>query len=411
MSESTVLLILVLIVSVDFLLDRLLSFLNIRSSKQKIPTELDGIFDNEKYAQSQEYHAVTSRFGFFSATFFFIVTLMALYFGWFGALDAWIRTFSPFDLLSTLIFFAVLFIATDVISIPFSIYSTFVIEEKFGFNKTSAKTFILDKLKGYLIGILVGGGLLLAFLYLVAFMGKDFWWYFWAVITAFVLFLNVFYTSWILPLFNKLTPMEEGDLKSSIFEFSKKVNFPLDNIFVMDGSKRSSKGNAFFSGIGKRKKVVLFDTLIAKHSIEELTAVFAHEVGHFKKKHIVLGTVLSILQIGLMLYLLSLMIFSSEVSFALGGDVSTIHLNILGFAILYTPVSRLLGIVMNIFSRKNEYEADAYAKEHFDGQPLISGLKKMSGDHLSNLTPHPAFVFVNYSHPPLLQRVRALKKR
>ena len=203
--------------------------------------------------------------------------------------------------------------------------------------------------------------------------------------------------------------MEEGDLKSSIFQFSEKVNFPLDNIFVMDGSKRSSKGNAFFSGIGKRKKVVLFDTLIAKHSIEELTAVFAHEVGHFKKKHIILGTLLSILQVGLMLYLLSLMIFSSEVSFALGGEVSTIHLNILGFVILYTPVSRLLGIVMNIFSRKNEYEADAYAKEYFGEKPLISGLKKMSGDHLSNLTPHPAFVFVNYSHPPLLQRVRALE--
>jgi len=409
MTESTILLILMLIVSADFLLDRVLSLLNIKSSKEAIPKELDGIFDEEKYAKSQEYNSVTSRFGFFSSTFFFIITVMALYFGWFGALDGWVRGFSPFDLLSTLIFFGVLFVATDIVSLPFSVYGTFVIEERFGFNKTSPKTFILDKLKGYLIGILIGGGLLFAFLYLIAFMGKDFWWYFWIVITAFILFLNVFYTSWILPLFNKLTPMEEGDLKSSIFQFSEKVNFPLDNIFVMDGSKRSSKGNAFFSGIGKRKKVVLFDTLIAKHSIEELTAVFAHEVGHFKKKHIVLGTLLSILQVGLMLYLLSLMIFSSEVSFALGGEVSTIHLNILGFVILYTPVSRLLGIVMNIFSRKNEYEADAYAKEYFGEKPLISGLKKMSGDHLSNLTPHPAFVFVNYSHPPLLQRVRALE--
>jgi len=202
--------------------------------------------------------------------------------------------------------------------------------------------------------------------------------------------------------------MEDGDLKSAIFSFSKKVEFPLNNVYVMDGSKRSNKGNAFFSGIGKRKKVVLFDTLIANHTVDELTAVFAHEVGHFKKKHIVSGTILSILQIGLMLYLLSLMIFNSDVSFALGGQVSTIHLNVLGFGILYTPVSKLLGIIMNVFSRKNEYEADAFAKQHFDEKPLISGLKKMSGDHLSNLTPHPAYVFVNYSHPPLLQRVRAM---
>ncbi len=408
MQETTILNVLLIIISADFLLERVLLYLNHQSSKQPIPSELAGVYNEEKYKESQAYHSATGRFGLISSTFFFVLTFCALYFGWFGMLDGYVRSFSPFDLLSTLIYFGLLFVATDLLSIPFSLYSTFVIEERFGFNKTTPKTFVLDKVKGYLLAIVVGGLLLAILLYLIAAMGKDFWLYFWGVITVVILFLNVFYTSWILPLFNKLSPMEDGELKSAIFDFSNRVGFPLKNIFVMDGSKRSSKGNAFFSGFGTNKKVVLFDTLIAKHSVDELTAVFAHEVGHFKKKHIVSGTVLSILQVGVMLFLLSRMIFNSEVSFALGGEVSTIHLNILAFTILYTPLSRLIGILMNMFSRKNEFEADAYAKQHFGAAPLITGLRKMSGDHLTNLTPHPAYVFVHYSHPPLLQRVRAL---
>jgi len=222
--------------------------------------------------------------------------------------------------------------------------------------------------------------------------------------------MNMFYTSWILPLFNKLTPMEEGSLKEKIEAFSQKVSFPLTNIFVIDGSKRSAKGNAFFSGLGRKKKVVLYDTLIENHTEDELTAIFAHEVGHYKKRHIYLTTVISMLQIGFTLYLLSLMLFSSEVSYAMGGNMTAIHLNILAFGILYTPVSHVLGLLMNLLSRKHEYEADAYAAEHYDSQPLIDGLKRLSGEHLSNLTPHPAYVFVHYSHPSLLQRVRAIGK-
>ena len=408
MTEQTILIVLLAIISFDFVVERVLQFLNSQSAKKGIPEELKGIYDEEKYRKSQEYQRATGRFSLFSSTFFFAVTFVALSQGWFGSLDGLVRSFSPFDMLSTVIFFAILFIVSDLISLPFSIYSTFVIEERFGFNKTTVKTFILDKIKGYVLGIIIGGVLLVALLYLIMNMGADFWLYFWLIISAFILFLNVFYTSWILPLFNKLTPMEDGELKDAIFDFSKKVNFPLQNIFVMDGSKRSSKGNAFFSGFGRNKKVVLFDTLIEKHSTEELTAVFAHEVGHYKKNHIVSGTILGILQVGVMLFLLSRMIFNSEVSFALGGEVSTIHLNILAFTFLYSPVSRVLGILMNLFSRKNEYEADAYAKEHYRAEPLITGLKKMSSDHLSNLTPHPAYVFAHYSHPPLLQRVRAL---
>lgn len=409
MTEAVLLYLLLAIVIGDFVIERILGYLNDKSSRAPIPSELEGVYDEEQYKKSQEYQQVTGRFGNLTAGFSFLLTICALYFGWFGWLDEIVRQFSPSDLLTTLLFFGIIFIGSDILSLPFSIYGTFVIEEKFGFNKTTPKTFFLDKVKGYLLTILLGGLLLVALLALIDMMGAGFWIYFWIIVTIFILGLNVFYTSWILPLFNKLKPMEEGELKASIEEFSQKVDFPLSNIFVMDGSKRSSKGNAFFSGLGKRKKVVLFDTLIEKHSTEELTAVFAHEVGHFKKKHIILSTVLSILQIGIMLFLLSRMIFESEVSQAMGGEVSTIHLNMLAFGILYSPLSRILGIFMNVLSRKNEYEADEYAVQHYDAVPLIEGLKKMSSDHLSNLTPHPAFVFVHASHPPLLQRVRAMK--
>ncbi|MEP0369052.1 MAG: M48 family metallopeptidase [Cyclobacteriaceae bacterium] len=410
MTEQTILFILLAIITFDFALERTLSFLNNRSAKKPIPAELEGIYDEEKYKKSQEYNVVTSRFGMLSATFSFVLMFCALYLGWFGELDKWLRTFSPFEPVTNLLFFGAIFIISDIIGLPFSIYKTFVIEERFGFNKTTVKTFIIDKIKSYVLTILIGGILLSVLIYLVMQMGSDFWIYFWVVVAVFVLFLNVFYTSVVVPLFNKLSPMEDGELKNSIQAYSDKVSFPLKNIFVIDGSKRSSKGNAFFSGLGKQKKVVLYDTLIENHSVEELTAVFAHEVGHFKKKHIILGTVISIGTIGFMLFLLSRMVFNSEVSYAMGGDISALHLNIMAFGILYSPISTILGLISNVISRKNEYEADNYAVTTYGGEALISALKKLSTDHLSNLTPHPAYVFFHYSHPPLLQRVRAMKE-
>lgn len=410
MTEQTIFYLLLGIITFDFLLERMLGYLNRKSSKQPIPKELEGIYDEEKYAKSQAYQSEVSRFGILSASFSFALTFCAIYFGWFGVIDDWIRTFSPLDMVSTLIFFGVLFIISDIISIPFAIYSNFVIEAKYGFNKMTVKTYILDKLKGYLLSIIIGGILLSVLIYMVNFIGRDFWIYFWIVIAAFMLFANMFYSSLILPLFNKLKPLENGELKKSIEDYSRKVKFPLSNIFVMDGSKRSSKGNAFFSGLGKKKKVVLFDTLIDNHSVEELTAVFAHEVGHFKKKHIIFSTIFSIGLMGFMLYLFSLMVFNSEVSWAMGGQTSSLHLNMLAFGILYSPISSVIGIIGNMMSRKNEFEADAYAKSTYDSKPLIEGLKRLSADHLSNLTPHPAFVFVNYSHPPLKERVAALQK-
>ena len=408
MTEQTVFILLLTIISFDFVLERVLSFLNRKSAKQPIPAELSGIYDEEKYTKSQAYQAEVSKFSTLTSSFNFVLTFLAIYLGWFGWLDAWISTFSPNYMLTTLIFFGVLFIVSDIVGTPFSLYSTFTIESKYGFNKMTLKTYFLDKLKSYLITLLIGGLLLGVLIYMVNAIGSNFWIYFWIVMALFMLFMNMFYTTLILPLFNKLQPLEDGGLKDSIQSYSQKVKFPLTNIFVIDGSKRSSKGNAFFSGLGKKKKVVLYDTLIEKHSVEELTAVFAHEVGHYKKRHIILSTVFSIGLMGFMLFLFSRMVYNPEVSWAMGGETSTLHLNMLAFGILYSPISTIFGIIGNIISRKNEFEADDYARTTYDSKPLVDGLKKLSSDHLSNLTPHPAYVFVHYSHPPLKERIRAL---
>lgn len=410
MSESTIFYLLLGIISFDFVLERVLSYFNRKSAKNPIPAELEGIYDEEKYAKSQAYMYELSRFGILAASSSFLLTFLAIYFGWFGWLDEWLRNYSSSDLITPLMFFGVLYLASNILGIPFSLYQNFVIEEKYGFNKMTMNTYWLDKLKGLLLTVVFGGLLLVVFTYMVASLGTGFWIYFWVVMVGFTLFANLFYTSLILPLFNKLKSIEEGELKSAIQEYCERVKFPLKNIFVIDGSKRSSKGNAFFSGLGKRKKVVLYDTLIENHSVDELTAVFAHEVGHFKKKHILLSTLISIFIMGFMLYMLSLMILNPQVSWAMGGEDTAIHLNILAFGILYSPVSHIIGLLGNLLSRKNEYEADAYAKETYNAEPLIGALKKMSGDHLSNLTPHPAYVFVHYSHPTLLQRIRAMRK-
>jgi STE24 endopeptidase len=299
--------------------------------------------------------------------------------------------------------------ASDLLAIPFQRYSTFVIEEKYGFNKTTTKTFVLDKLKGYLLAALIGGGLLTLLIFLVATIGPSFWIWFSLVAAAFILFINMFYTSLILPLFNKLTPLPDGPLMEAINVFARKVDFPLDSIFVIDGSKRSKKANAFFSGIGRKKKIVLYDTLIENHTTEELVAVLAHEVGHFKKRHIIWGYLLSIVQIVFTMFVLSRMIYAEDVSLALGGSQLAVHLNLLAFGILFSPISGITGLFMKMYSRKNEFEADAFARDTYEGKALSQALKKLSVDNLSDLYPHPWYVFFHYSHPPLLARLRALQ--
>lgn len=411
MEAKSILILLLAILSFDFIFNKVLEFLNIKNMKEELPEEVKDIYDEEKYKKSIAYAKANNKFGLLTSSFSFILSFVLLATGFFGWFDQQVHGFIVTEELVSLAFFGLLFLASDISNIPFQLYDTFVIEEKFGFNKTSSKTFILDKLKGYLLAAIIGGLIIFVLLKLINLFGPDFWIYFWIVISAFTLIMNMFYTSLILPLFNKLTPLENGELKEEIEKYSKKIKFPLDNIFVIDGSKRSAKSNAFFSGIGKKKKIVLYDTLIKNHSKEELVAVLAHEVGHFKKKHIITGYFLSILQTGFTLFIMSLIIFSPAMSEALGGSQLAIHLNLLAFGILYSPISHFVGVFMNMLSRKNEYEADTFAKETYNGAFLRQALKKLSVDNLSNLFPHPAYVFMNYSHPPLLKRLAAMKEK
>jgi len=303
-----------------------------------------------------------------------------------------------------------LMFAKSFISLPFSIYHTFVIEEKFGFNKTSVKTFILDMVKGLGLGILLGGPLLAGLLAFFQYSGTYAWLYAWGATTAFTLVVQFIAPTWIMPLFNKFTPLEDGELRQTIMNYAKEVKFSLENLFVMDGSKRSSKSNAFFTGFGKHKRIALFDTLIEKHTVKELLLVLAHEIGHYKKKHIIKSMIISILHMGIMFYLISIFLNHKGLFDAFYMQEMSIYAGLIFFGMLYSPVEMILSVFMQIFSRKNEYEADKFAADTtMDSQSMIDALKKLSADNLSNLTPHPFYVFLNYSHPPVLQRINALK--
>lgn len=394
----------------NYLLDRLLDYLNIRNKSQELPEELEGIYDAEKYKKSREYDAAKRRFSIVSGTFSLAIILLMLLPGGFAWVDHWVRSFTTDPILMALAFFGVLFLASDILGLPFSIYFTFVLEEKFGFNRTTVKTFISDKIKQYILGALIGGGLLALFVLFYQWVGQNFWIYAWLALSVFMILTTMFYASVLLPLFNKLPPLPEGELRTAIENYCREVDFQLDNLFVMDGSKRSAKANAFFSGLGAKKRIVLYDTLINNHTTEELVAVLAHEIGHYKKKHTLTGIVLGILQTGVMLYLLSWFISNPVLSAALGISQHSFHIGLLVFGMLYTPISMVLSVIMNMLSRKNEFEADRYAAETFDATALQNALKKLSANNLSDLQPHPLDVFLNYSHPPLLQRLRALQK-
>jgi STE24 endopeptidase len=410
MSSLTISYIIISILSLDFIVGQILDYLNIKNQKKELPDELKGLYEIDKYNKALNYQNANYKFDLLSSSFSFLLIMAVIISDFFGKLNNILRKDIENPVLLALAFFGILFIISDILNLPFSLFKTFVIEEKFGFNKTTIKTFIIDKIKGYFIGAIIGGGVISILLFLIITLGQGFWVWFWIIISILLISINMFYTSLIVPLFNKLKPLEQGELRSAIEEYSKKISFSLDNIFVIDGSKRSSKANAYFSGIGMKKKIVLYDTLISNHSKEELVAVLAHEVGHFKKKHIIKGLILSILQIGLMLFILSLFIFNPKMSEALGDNQLAYHLNLIAFGILYTPISHVTGMFMNAVSRKNEYEADKFAATTYNGKSLQEALKKLSIDNLSNLTPHPAYVFVHYSHPPLVERLKALDK-
>ncbi|MFN8254843.1 MAG: M48 family metallopeptidase [Bacteroidales bacterium] len=400
--------IIIAIVLIEFFISRFLDSLNASWRKKELPDMLKDIYKPEEYEKSQEYGRVKTKFSMISSGFQLVIILIVLFTGVFGLVDNFIHSHFENNIIAALLFFGAIFFASDIISLPFSIYSTFVIEEKFGFNKTTVKTFILDKIKGYFLALIIGGGLLALIIWFYYKTTSMFWIYAWILVSGFSVFMAMFYSSLIVPLFNKQTPLEEGELRDKIHEFSIKTGFRLDNIFVIDGSKRSSKANAYFTGLWNKKRIVLFDTIIKDLSVNEIVAVLAHEIGHYRLKHTRTSILLSIFQTGAIFYLLSLFIGNPALSNALGGNTPTFELGIIAFGLLFSPVSEAIGLIMNWVSRKNEYEADSFAKQQGQGEHLISSLKKLSVNNLSNLTPHPAYVFAYYSHPTLYQRIVAI---
>ncbi|MBT4784661.1 MAG: M48 family metallopeptidase [Pelagibacteraceae bacterium] len=417
MTSEVWFLIIIGLVIFNFLFSNILDYLNHKNWKDEIPIELENFYDKEKYEKAKLYAISKSKAGLLSSIASFLFVISLLVFNGYGFLDQLVYSdnfnlFEPFDMNSSFaksgVFFLILFILSSIISIPFSFYNTFVIEEKFGFNKTTKSTFFIDIIKSSILSILIGGFLLFIALYLYDNLKDGFWLWLWIGLSLLMVFINMFYADIIVPIFNKLTPLDNGGLRKKIENYSKEVGYLLKNIYVIDGSKRSTKANAFFSGLGPRKTIALYDTLIEKHTENELVAVLAHEIGHFKKKHVFSGLVMSVIQIGVMTFFFELCLKLPEISIALGGLDTSFHLGLIGFSIIFSPISMMSSILMNYISRKNEFEADAYAKETFNGEDLSLALKKLSVDSLSNIYPHPLYVFFHYSHPPLIQRLRAL---
>jgi len=409
MTAETLFYILIGILVLNFIVDKILDALNAKHFDDEIPEELKDVYEETEYKKSQAYKKTNYKFGNLTSLFSIVLTLGFFFFDGFKIVDDIARSYSDNSIVTALIFFGIIMLGSDILTSPFSYYRTFVIEEKFGFNKTTKTTFFLDKLKGLLMTAIIGGGILALIIWFYQLTGKNFWLYAWGLVAVFSLFMNMFYPKLIVPLFNKQTPLEEGELKNSITEYAEKVGFKLDKIFVIDGSKRSTKANAYFSGFGSQKRITLYDTLINDLEKEEIVAVLAHEVGHYKRKHIIFNLITSIALTGVTLYILSLFINTPILSEALGVSVPSFHIGLIAFGILYSPISELTGLFMNYVSRRFEYQADNYAKETYKGEPLISSLKKLSKNSLSNLTPHSSYVFVHYSHPTLLQRVQNLQ--
>ncbi len=409
MEKNYLFYIILIILVVQYLVHQLLEYLNAKRFKSTVPSELTDVFDDEEYQKSQAYKMTNYRFGLVSDGFSLILTIGFLWFGGFEWVDKIVRSITTDTIPMALLFFGIITLGSGVLGIPFSYYKTFVIEERYGFNKTTQKLFFLDKIKSGILTAVLAGGILSLFILFYQWTGPHFWIYTWILVAVVILFTNLFYSRLIVPLFNKQTPLDEGSLKNAIENYAQKVGFELKNIFVIDGSKRSTKANAYFSGFGKEKRITLYDTLIHDLSEEEIVAVLAHEVGHYKRKHIIFNLTVSLALTGFTLYILSLFINHPEISKAIGVSTPSFHAALVGFALLYSPISEITELAMNYLSRKFEFQADDFAKTTFAATPLVTSLKKLSKNSLSNLTPHPAYVFVHYSHPPLIERIRNLK--
>ena len=411
MTAEFILYVFLFLVAFNYIFNSVLEFLNTANWKKNIPENLKDFYSKEKYAQARDYKIDEGKIGLVSSSISFLVTISFLIFNGYGLLNEYILSVDVLNKFHSQYFFTALFLINFIMGVPISYYSNFVIEEKFGFNKMDFKTFVLDKLKSFVISIVLIFTLTSLAVLIIDYFSSGFWLWLWISLSVLMILLNMFYADLIVPIFNKLTPLESGDLRSKIEKYSSEVGYSLKNVFVIDGSKRSTKANAFFSGIGPRKTIALFDTLVDNYTDEELVSILAHEVGHYKKNHILISMLLTISQLALICFVFELCLGQNLIANALGSSTMNFHLGIIGFSLLYSPLSLITGIFMNILSRKNEYEADDYAKNTSSGQALQSALKKLSADSLSNLYPHPLYVFVHYSHPPLLKRLYALNKK
>ena len=404
-------LIIILVILIgDYVLGLVVDSLNVKHLKTDLPEAFSGYYDGEKYRKSQQYLKENTRFDLIIGSITTPAVIIFILLGGFNWVDQWARSLAWGPIATGLVFVAILLFGSQILSLPFSIYSTFVIEEKYGFNKTTPKTFVLDLLKGWLLAVVIGAPVFSAILWFFGQTGTMAWVYCWVALTGIQIFLMFVAPVVIMPIFNKFVPLEEGELKKAIEDYAKKQGFKMKGVFSMDGSKRSTKSNAFFTGFGRFRRIVLFDTLISKHTTEELVSILAHEMGHYKKKHILKSIIISILSTGLMFYILSIFMNNVSLFEAFGMDHVSIYASLLFFGFLYAPIEMILSIFGNMLSRRHEYEADAWAvRTYHRPQSMIAALKKLSVDNLSNLTPHPLKVFLSYSHPPVLERIRAIQ--
>lgn len=396
--------------AIDFILNLVSDYLNLTSLDEGLPGEFQDVYDEQSYEKSQHYTKERTKFGILTSAFNLALLLVFWFVGGFQWLDEMVRNWQLGVIWTGLVYIGILIFAKQILSLPFSIYSTFVIEEKYGFNKTTPKTFVLDMVKGLGLSILLGGPLLAGILAFFTFIDQYAWLYAWGAVTVFTLFIQFIAPTWIMPIFNDFEPLdEESDLRQKIRDYADKVNFAMEGVYVMDGSKRSSKSNAFFTGFGKNKRIALYDTLINNHEEDELVAVLAHEIGHYKKKHIIKNMAISIAQTGIMFFLLSIFLNSEGLFDAFFMEQMSVYAGLIFFGMLYAPIDMIVSVFMQILSRRYEFEADAFASNTYQKEPMIAALKKLSKDNLSNLTPHPFYVFLNYSHPPVLERIKAIR--
>jgi len=407
--ENLYYLIIVTAIIIEYLLSSTSSILDIKNITPIIPLDFKKAYDGEKYVRSQEYLKARTRFSLFSSTFSLGLILIVIHSDVFGYLDQYVRLQTENYILQGLLFIGIIYFFQDIISLPFSLYNTFVIEQKFGFNKIKPGLFFIDKIKGYGIFIVLGSTVFTPLLYFFHVYSEIGWLIAWSVLTVFMIAIQPLFVHVIAPMFNKFTPLEEGDLRKEIEKYTSKVDFPLVRIDIMDGSKRSAHSNAYFTGFGKSRRIAIFDTLVEKHSTKEIVSVVAHEVGHYKLKHILQGTILGIIETGIMLFAFNLFMNDISLFNVFGVNQLSVHAGIVFFSMLYAPVSMLTSIVTTAISRKNEFEADKFSLDTTsDGQALISMLIGLSANNLSHLTPHPMKVFLSYSHPPVIDRIKAV---